>query len=307
MNSIVALPIAAAAPVASPSIAGVNDKKADELARLEQAIDLLRTRHISDGWKMDEVGAEQALRYFRAGCPDDDVEWAATLHFISSHGLSLDWICDGNVSSMICTLAAASRQAVSQDSKLLHLADEYVMAEQREFDLSGAFDRMDHHIAPPEALRIRPRDLELGRKLTFEDKDEFWFRPCDIPQWRNLMEYKTEWKETDDRAEMVQWKIQPSEELRARGAEIVAAWDDWYVKRPRGYKKAAREVKKAERRLSQIEREIANTRAATIEGMRAKIRCARAFEKEEIESIGSSCTEAMALSIFHDIQRLADA
>jgi hypothetical protein len=189
----------------------------------------------------------------------------------------------------------------------LALAAEYVIAEQREVDLPSAFDRMDHHIAPPEALRIRPRDLELGRKLTFEDKDEFWHRPCDIPQWRNLMDHKGEWREFDDRSEIITWKIQPSEELRARGAEIVAAWDDWRSKRPRGYKKAEREVKRAERKLLQLEREIANTQATTIEGMRAKIRCARAWYRDEIETMDGRCTEAMAVSIFKDIGRMTAA
>jgi hypothetical protein len=111
MNSIVALPIAAAVPVASPSMAAADPKA--EIARLEQAVDLLRTRHVCGGWKMDEVGAERALRYFRAGCPDDDDEWAATQSFISSHGLSLDWICDGNLAPMICKLASHSQQATA--------------------------------------------------------------------------------------------------------------------------------------------------------------------------------------------------
>jgi hypothetical protein len=110
MNSIVALPIAAAVPIASPTLACEGDPKA-EVARLEQAVELLRTKYICEGWMMDEAGAERALRYFRSGCPDDDEEWAATLAFISSHGLSLDWICDGDVSPMICSLASHSRQA----------------------------------------------------------------------------------------------------------------------------------------------------------------------------------------------------
>jgi hypothetical protein len=92
-------------------MADVNDPKA-MLARLEHAIELFRTKHICDGWKMDEAGAERSLRYFRAGCPDDDDEWGATIAFISSHGLSFDWICGGDVSSMICMLASRSRQAM---------------------------------------------------------------------------------------------------------------------------------------------------------------------------------------------------
>jgi hypothetical protein len=75
----------------------------------------------------------------------------------------------------------------------------------------------------PEVLRISPRDLELGKKPHFED-DEFWQRPLDMGQWQNLETYKSECKETDDRLEIVTLKIQPSEELRVRGAEVVAAY-----------------------------------------------------------------------------------
>ncbi len=106
MNSIVSLPIAAAVPVASPSIAADRNPKV-ELARLEQAVEIIRTRQVCGGWKMDEVGAERALRYFRAGCPEDqEEEWHATVMFISSHGLSSDWICDGDVAPMMCRLAS---------------------------------------------------------------------------------------------------------------------------------------------------------------------------------------------------------
>jgi hypothetical protein len=113
MNSIVVLPIAAAVPVASPSIAAstLAEIPGAGLARLEQAVELLRTRYVCEGWKIDEAGAERALRYFRAGCPDDDDEWGATLSFIGSHGLSFDWICCGDVGSMICTLARLSDRA----------------------------------------------------------------------------------------------------------------------------------------------------------------------------------------------------
>jgi hypothetical protein len=110
MNTLISLPITSCMPVISQPIIDGRDTKA-EVARLEQAVDLLRTRHICYGWKMDESGAERALRYFRAGCPDDDEEWVAALSFISKHSLSLDWICDGDVGPMICTLASRSKRA----------------------------------------------------------------------------------------------------------------------------------------------------------------------------------------------------
>jgi hypothetical protein len=192
------------------------------------------------------------------------------------------------------------------DSRLLTLADELVIAEQQYSDLMIAVDRMNEHINPPEVLRIRPRDLELGRK-PLESADEFWHRPCDIGQWRSLDEWNTECTQTDDRMEIVQWRIKASDELQARGVEIVAAFEAWYNKKPRGYKKALRELARVEKAYTHREIEVANTPATTVEGMRAKIRCARAWEHEEIESISGGCAEAMALSIFKDIERLADA
>ena len=53
---------AVAAPTNSPDV--VVDHRAI-LARVEEIIDLLRTRHIRDGWQMDEEGASRALAYFR--------------------------------------------------------------------------------------------------------------------------------------------------------------------------------------------------------------------------------------------------
>jgi hypothetical protein len=189
------------------------------------------------------------------------------------------------------------------DRKLLALADELVIAEQRYADLMTAVDHMTDHTNPPEALRIRPRDLELGRK-PHESADEFWHRPCDIDQWRTLDKWKTEVTKTDDRMEMVQWRTRASDELQLRGSEIVAAFEAWYNKKPRGYKKALRELARASKAYDRLEIEVANTPATTLEGMQAKIRCARAWEREEIESITGGCAEAMALSIFKDIERL---
>ncbi|KRR20377.1 hypothetical protein [Bradyrhizobium retamae] len=119
MNSIVSLPIAAAVPVASPSIASpMSDKPSSleaELARFEQAVNVLRTRHVCEGWTMDEAAAERALSYFRKGCPDDDEEWGATLYFMASHGLSFEWIHYGDPSVMIAQSASLSRQAAAAD------------------------------------------------------------------------------------------------------------------------------------------------------------------------------------------------
>ena len=68
-------------------------------------MELLRTRFICDGWKIDEEAAERTLRYFRsqaAGQPDNEEEWQAAIDFIGSHGQSFDWILAGNPGGMIC-------------------------------------------------------------------------------------------------------------------------------------------------------------------------------------------------------------
>jgi hypothetical protein len=198
---------------------------------------------------------------------------------------------------------------VAADRELMALVEEYIVAQRRWNDLSHIADEMSTDLGDPrEVLRIRPRDLELGRKPTFDSADEFWHRPCDIDQWRQVDEVKSKWREKGDRSILVMWKEKAPEELRLRGAEIVTAYDQWRSSaRPRrGYKKALRESKRAERNVFRLENEIAETPADTIEGMRAKIRCAGLWgHGEKVDSITGGCEEAMAVSIFADIQRIA--
>jgi hypothetical protein len=69
--------------------------------------------------------------------------------------------------------------------------------------------------------------------------------------------------------------------------------------------KAARIQKagdKAMKEYYRLEDAINETRAATVEGMLAKIRCAEADECGEITGFNSGCPEVMALSIFQDIR-----
>ncbi len=115
MNSIVALPIAAAVPVASPALAnsppsqGEDTSGAAMLARAETAIETFRTRFISEDFTLDNDGAERVLRYFRRlaeGRPDDESEWSAVIEFFSVHGHVLGWILDGRAEVLICLTAA---------------------------------------------------------------------------------------------------------------------------------------------------------------------------------------------------------
>jgi hypothetical protein len=90
------------------------------LARVEQIVDLLRTRYVREGWKMDEDGAACTLAYFRRhveGPPfenedQDTTEFTKAGDFVGSHGQSLDWIFDGDISGMICGLAKHSERAI---------------------------------------------------------------------------------------------------------------------------------------------------------------------------------------------------
>jgi hypothetical protein len=90
------------------------------LARVEQIVELLRTRHIRKGWKMDEDGAACTLAYFRRhveGPPfenedQDTTEFTKACDFVGSHAQSLDWILYGDPSSMICRLAKHSERAI---------------------------------------------------------------------------------------------------------------------------------------------------------------------------------------------------
>lgn len=89
------------------------------LDRVEQIVDLLRTRYVCDGWKMDEAAAARALDYYRRrvyGPPfkdekEDTAAYHLALEFLSSHGQNLDWVHIGNPGGMICELAHHSHNA----------------------------------------------------------------------------------------------------------------------------------------------------------------------------------------------------
>jgi len=120
MNMLVTAPVAAAA-VAAPSIAEAaspdRSSAAAMLQRAEHVIEALRTRHVCDGWSIDDAAAEQALAFFRKAVVDpgaeDDASFEAMNRFCASHGQSLDWIIRGDPSGMICGLAARSARARS--------------------------------------------------------------------------------------------------------------------------------------------------------------------------------------------------
>jgi hypothetical protein len=330
MNKIVAISAAAAVPTIAPAMAAdqVNDasKAGDRtaaLARMEQIVDLLRTCYVREGWKIDEAAAHRALEYSRqyakdGSDPDEGRE--ATMDFLRSHGQSLDWAFGGDVGGMICRGAKDSKRANSiADAESIALVDEYILAEQKYCDLNRKVDLMEgetnHRRKPvPDALNWRDSDAKLGLPSLWhssEDHPPIWDRPIDVNQirdatWTVCSKYAVEGETSVTLRDVI-----PSVAARARADEIIAAFDEWQKegKPSRGYKTAVRETDKAYRASERLEAQIAETPATSLEGMRAKIRCAQAFEcDDEIGSIDSGgATEAMALSIFNDILRLTAA
>jgi hypothetical protein len=178
MNTLVSLPIAAVVPVASPALAAFDsDSVAAQISRLEKAIDLLRTRHVREGWQLDEEGARHALQYFRAGCPDDEdqTDWTATIQFINSHGISWDWLLSGDVAVMICGAASHSPRA----SRLGTEADPIFSAIDDHRKAAAAYDAICvvtddlEEAIPKEKRRTRVARLDDERKIV-ETDDPRW-------------------------------------------------------------------------------------------------------------------------------------
>jgi hypothetical protein len=188
------------------------------------------------------------------------------------------------------TLPPAANPTGTADAELLRLADEYIAAEQKWCDLDTKADQIKHNLISkrpcPEVLRRCETDGELGLGC----RGEWWDQYRDVDPLR-LKEWAT------------------PDAARDRAHEIITAFDEWDKNRkpPRGYKKVAREAERAAREYQHLERRIAETRATTVEGMLAKVRCAHAYAKsDEIHSIDSGgAEEVMALSIFDDIKLAA--
>ncbi len=110
-------------PAAASPLPEDPSSAAATLARFNDAMEILRTCHVCEGWTLNEAGAARALRYFeRTETPalredEDDAEEAAAIDFLSHHGLSLDWIFCGDAGAMIAARAAASLRAQSASAQ----------------------------------------------------------------------------------------------------------------------------------------------------------------------------------------------
>jgi hypothetical protein len=330
MNSIVALPIAAALPVAAPAMPS-NVIATDRRALEAYASWLFMERRILCGELWPHMGAE-AERY------DWHDNAGAGWHF---HRGDLAWDEGPQPSSraaaVLDLVGVDWRQPKRDlglnhedngerpplptgwphpDGRLLTLAEEYIVAEKKWCDLNSKVDNMegDIHRGPvPSVLHRRETDDELGLPPIYakpDDHPQIWDRPIDIDHLRETKWWATTAVRTDDEFSACSRAFVPSDAARARADEIIAVYDLWRgekLKGPRGYKTACREKNRAEREYMRIEKEIQNTRATTIEGLMAKVRCAHAYAKsnETTEFESGSCDEVMAVSIFRDIEHLA--
>ena len=96
-----AVAVAVSAPAAVGLPAATPADHAAILARAEEIIYRLRTRHIREGWSPDTEGGERMLRYFRRcvanpGYDDPDEFYSAVVEYTGRNNQSLDWLLSGN-------------------------------------------------------------------------------------------------------------------------------------------------------------------------------------------------------------------
>ncbi|MEH2468851.1 hypothetical protein V1281_001893 [Nitrobacteraceae bacterium AZCC 2161] len=288
MNAFVALPIAAALPVAAPAMAGESpDGHAATLARAEQIVETLRNKHVADGWALFEPAAEEMLGFFRRrleGKPERDNEFRMdVVEFFGAHGQSLDWVLFGDPSVMICRLAAAkSEERGEADVELLDLVDQYVAAQAEHERLRKIAEGLETAFldeGKPKAVRVRAGDADLGIRAFIGrlGKDH---NPFNIDVLR-----APEWPAPDSKVELgtgrvriiAERLVKPSAEARARADQIIAAFDQWRKnrkeKKPRRLLTAERKRDECDDRVQALEERIAEMTAATSAGMIAKARC----------------------------------
>jgi hypothetical protein len=94
-------------------------------------------------------------------------------------------------------------------------------------------------------------------------------------------------------------------ELLALVEEYIAAKQKFEREPPRGDRKAVRKMNRADKTWGRLEDIIRDTRATTVEGMIAKMRCARAYEGWEHKDVQDRPPHTMALSIMRDLEELA--
>lgn len=319
MNKMIAGPIAAFAIPAAAAAALTEDTATRDasLARAEEVVNLLRTRYVRQGWKIDEEGAERALAYCRAYATDGsdlDEEREAALDFFHDHGISLDWIFRGDVAGLITGAASHSTRAQRiGDAELVALTQEYLTADKRHCELALAVMKIEDDLLAarrerpiPDALHWRESDADLLPH--WRPEDDVWDTLTSIEQMRrNKWSYHVGISTEDEITSTIKF-VEPSPAARARAAEILAAYDQWCEeeKPPRGYQKLKQKRDKAGRMADMLLTRVAETPGSTVGGLFAKGRCAGHLAEVEIDMGGNPSGE-IAMSIFRDLERLADA
>jgi hypothetical protein len=145
------------------------------------------------------------------------------------------------------------------------------------------------------------KDSKLGRELAWDC--EAFVGKLREPKWLSCNLTGDE----DDQTLRFR-RTTPSAEARGRSDEIIAAFDKWKEERaPRGFRKAERECNKAFKEFVRIQDKVDATPAQTIEGLTAKVRCAKAWTAKGKKIRLDGGADDMALSILNDLDRLAKA
>lgn len=251
--------------VASPAIAGPAECPeqfaAEQLARAEQMIELLRTRYICDGWKLDEAAADRVLEFFRTSVrfptshesqPGYEDEWTFVIRFTGDHDQSLDWLIMGDISGMITRAASRSRKAEKLHSsdeeiqkiaaEILKLRPDYVAALDAYSEADEKYLEQEPNI--PDALLwgidspVRRGELEIYR-------DDRRYLVCDLGKVAQLREKPPMlWDFIGENFESIlsdhfddmnyplpdhahMWKGRTDKRRQKRAEAMVAALEDW--------------------------------------------------------------------------------
>ena len=178
-----AAPAAVAVALPSPAIA-MDNRQSATLARFEQLLNVLHTRHIADGFTVDETAADQALGFFKRranGDRTDDVAGEqSAIDFIRSHGGSLDWVFDGDLEGLLAYRASHSTRAAS----IAFEADPLIAAIEAHDAAAIAFDN------------VLDAKNELEETLLSQEGN---ISCCDDPRWIEAEEGEINASELMDR------------------------------------------------------------------------------------------------------------
>jgi len=200
------------------------------------------------------------------------------------------------------------------DAELIALADQCVSAWKAWCQQDRLVNKMDEQASRlplPQVLEWREEDAHLGLPVNKSDKLKSRELAWDCEYFVGKLR-PAKWPVSTmlgDNEDMTLFYrlVEPSPAARARADEIIAAFDSWWASEryPRGFRTAKRKANKLYREYERLEERTSHLRATTIEGMMAKVRCARAYaDGLEISDL-QGCAEVMALSLFEDIGHLA--